>query len=142
MGQMAGELARRLEAANLEGRSLYLTLETEDGRSQRQSVTLRRPTARAEQWVVVLEELAAKVALPCGVVGVTVAVGDLIPATSRQLELFSEGGDVSALHRAVHNLMAKYRTCGFYLPALTEGAHPLLERRFRFETVGHDTAVA
>ena len=142
LGQMADALARRLEAANLEGRSLYLTLETEDGQSQRQSVTMRRPTARAEQWVVVLEELAAKVALPCGVVGVTVAVGDLIPATSRQLELFSEGGDVSALHRAVHNLMAKYRTCGFYLPALTEGAHPLLERRFRFETVGHDPALA
>lgn len=142
LGQMADELARRLEAAGLEGRSLCLTIETEDGQSQRQSVTLRRPTARADRLVVVLQELAAKVVHQCGVVGVTVTAGDLIPATSHQLELFSQGGDASALHRAMHNLIAKYRTCGFYRATLTEDSHPLLEKRFQLETVAHDPALA
>jgi nucleotidyltransferase/DNA polymerase involved in DNA repair len=45
LGRLADELAQRLQAANLEAGSLHISVETEDGRHDRHSLTLRRPTA-------------------------------------------------------------------------------------------------
>ncbi|MBP6015300.1 MAG: hypothetical protein KA586_01125 [Candidatus Promineofilum sp.] len=141
--QMAGELAQRLQAADLEGRDVSLSLETEDGQRLRQSLTLRRPVSDAGRLVAALAELAAKVDHSCGVVGVAVAVGDLTPAAAYQLGLFDDRqqGDSSLLHRALNNLIAKYRSCGFYRPVLTEYSHPLPERRFQLEAVAYDPLV-
>jgi nucleotidyltransferase/DNA polymerase involved in DNA repair len=142
VGQMAGELAQRLQAAGLEGCNLSFNLKTENGQNLRQNLTLRHPTADARRLVAALTELAATVEHSCGVVGVVVAVGNLTPAMAYQLGLFDRQlGDSSPFYRALHNLIAKYRSCGFYRPVLAEHPHPLPERRFQLEALTHDPAV-
>ncbi len=140
--QIADELAGRLQATTTEGRTLHLTLETEDGRSHQQCLTLRRPTAGAEPLAAALREMAANVEHTCGVVAIAITATDLTPATAYQLTLFDRPGDSSPLYQAMQNLIAKYKTCAFYRPVLTERDHPLPERRFQLETLMYDPALA
>ena len=136
--QMAAELASRLQAADRECRGLYLILETERGRA-RQSVTLRRPTAAAERLAAALHELAASAEPLAGITGVAVAVADLTPTPAYQLRLFDgQKSEPSPLHRALQNLIARYRSCGFYRPVLADHSHPLPERRFQLEALAYD----
>ena len=138
----AGELARRLQSAVMEGRAVYLTLETEDGQTRRQSLTLHRPTADAGRLIAVLKELAANVDHASGVVGIAVAVADLTPTAAYQLGLFDrQEGDSSPLYYTLRNVIAKYRNCGFYRPILADHPHPLPERRFQLEALAYDPAV-
>lgn len=140
---LAGELADRLQAANLEAGRVRLGLTTEDGRHQQQSLAPRRPTAEAGRLAAALQELATTMAPPCPIAQMTIAVTELRPATAYQLGLFApQSGDSSPLHRAVQRLVAKHRQCGFYLAALTERSHPLPERRFQLESLAHDPALA
>lgn len=142
LAEISGELARRLQSAVVEGRTLYLLLETEDGLTQQQSLTLRRPTADAGRLVAALKELTAKVGILSGITRIVVTAADLSPLSAYQLGLFAAQGDSSfPLHRALHNLIAKYRNCSFYRPTLTECSHPLPERRFQLEALAHDPAV-
>ena len=141
--RLAGELARRLQAANLEAGRLRLSLTTEDGRDQQQSLALRRSTAGAGRLADGLQELAATMAPSCPIAQINIAVTDLRPATAYQLGLFApQSGDSSPLHRAMQRLVGKHRQCGFYIAALTEHSHPLPERRFQLESLAHDPALA
>ncbi len=142
LAQMGSELARRLQAAVMEGRTLSMTLETDDGPTRRQSLTLCRPTANVGRLVAALNELADKADHASGIVGVAVAMADLTPTAAYQLGLLDRPQDDSSpLYHVLRNLIAKYRNCGFYRPVLVEYPHPLPERRFQLEAVAHDPAV-
>lgn len=141
LAQMAEELALRLQAGDLEGRALHLTLETGRGRMQ-QSITLRRPTAAGERLAAALNELAAKAEPAGGITGAAVAVADLTSTAAYQLQMFDgQQSDSSPLHRAMQNLIAKYKTGRFYRPTLAEHRHPLPERRFQLERVAYDPSL-
>lgn len=141
LAQLAGELAGRLQAGDVESRTLRLTLEAEDGHTFRQSVTLRRPTAAAAHLTAVLVELAGQAALSTGIVAIAVLVSGLTPMTAYQLGLFARPPESGLLRRAM-SLIAKYRDCGFYRPVLADHSHPLPERRFQLEPLGHDPTLA
>ena len=142
LARMSDELAQRLQATAVEGRTLCLTLETEDGQTRRQSLTLRRPTAGAERLVAALKELAARVEILSGITGLTVTIAGLTPMAAYQLGLFAgQQGDSSPLHGALRNLIAKYQSSNFYRPVLAERSHPLPERRFQLEALVYDPAV-
>ncbi len=141
--RLAGELAGRLQAANLEAGCVRLGLAMEDGGDRQQSLALRHSTAGAGRLAAALQELAAAIAPPRPITQITIAVTDLRPATAYQLGLFApQPGDSSPLHRVVQRLVAKHRQCGFYLAALTEHSHPLPERRFQLKSLAHDPALA
>ena len=142
LAHLAGELAGRLQAASLEGRSLRLTLEPETGPTWQHALTLRRPTAAAERLTAALQELAATADVPGGVTAIAVEVADLTPTAAYQLGLFDGQSATASFYRAMQNLVAKHKTCGFYRPTLTERGHPLPERRFQFEALDHDPALA
>ena len=67
---------------------------------------------------------------------------DLAPLAAHQPGLFESPGGSSALHRAMQNLIAKYKTCGFYRPVLAEHTHPLPEKRFQVQTLAYDPTLA
>lgn len=142
LAQMCSELAQRLQAAGMEGRTLHLTLATNDGYTWRQGLTLHRPTASAERLVAALTELIAKANISSGVISVAVTIAGLTPTAAYQLGLFDrQQGDIWTFYHTLHNLVAKYRNCGFYRPVLAEHPHPLPERRFQLEALAHDPAV-
>ena len=142
LSHMAEELARRLHTAAWQGQCLHLTLETEDGRHWQQSLPLRQPTADAGRLLGALKELTAKADHRCGITRITAAVADLAPPATHQPGLFESPGGSSALHRAMQNLIAKYKTCGFYRPVLAEHTHPLPEKRFQVQTLAYDPTLA
>ena len=129
LGQVAAELAGRLQAAGLAGRTLRLLLETEDRAPQPLFLPLRRPTAGAGRLAQAAQALLQTATVTAGVTALTVALGDLEPAVARQLSLFAPQapppGDAT-----LPLVMARHETAQFLRPVLLDGAHPLPERRF------------
>jgi len=141
LARLAGELAQRLQAADWEAGSLCLELATEDGRHDRHTLTLRRPTADGRRLTAALQEMAATREHPGPVAQMTLVATDLRPATAYQLGLFAPPR-VSPLDDALQRLAAKYQGCGFYHAAAADPHHPLPERRFRLEPLAHDPSLA
>ena len=141
LARLAGELAQRLKAANLEAGCLHLSLETEDGPYTRHSLTLRQPSAGAHRLAAALQEITATMELPGGITQVAVTTAGLRPAIAYQLGLFAPPR-VSPLDDALHRLAAKHKGCAFYRAAAADPHHPLPERRYRLESIVHDPSLA
>ncbi len=143
LARLAGELAQRLQVANLEAGSLSLELATDDGCHDRHSLTLRRPTAGGRRLTAALQEMAASREQPGPVAQMTVVATDLRSATAYQLGLFTlSTGAASPFTQAMDRLAAKYKRCGFYHAAAADPHHPLPERRYRLEPLSHDPTLA
>ncbi len=143
LSRLAGELAARLQATNSEVGSLSLELVTEDGRHDRHSLTLRRPTADGRRLTAALQEMAASREHPGPVAQMTVVATDLRSATAYQLGLFTlPTGAASPFTQAIERLAARYKGCGFYHASATDPHHPLPERRYRLEPLYHDPTLA
>ena len=139
--QMAHELAAQLQKTSFQARTLFLTLNCEDGQQQ-ESVTLHQPTMEAERLMTVVQELFANFDLSSGVLGMSLTISDLLPATARQLTFFPDTAVSAQLQHTLENLAAKYGNGRFVQPALVEHYHPLPERRFQLSPVLHDPALA
>jgi DNA polymerase-4 len=139
--QMAHELAAHLQKTVFQARTLSLTLNCEDG-EQTESVTLHQPTMEAERLKAVTQELFACFDLTSGVLGMSLAITDLLPATARQLTFFPDTAVSAQLQRTLENLAAKYGNGRFIQPSLVANYHPLPERRFQLTPVLHDPALA
>lgn len=135
--QTAAELARQLCKADWEGNELALHLELEDGTKQQHTLLLRHPTANAQHLITALDELCAQASFTCGVLGLSVTISGLRPAVLQQLALFGEVTLSHIVRQTIQNLAAKYKSSCFYGPVLTERNHPLPERRFQLQGIGH-----
>ncbi|MCI0398547.1 MAG: hypothetical protein L0322_26955, partial [Chloroflexi bacterium] len=123
-------LAGRLQAAGLAGQTVRLVWEMERG-MQKQVLTLRSPACRGEALTSVLHELLEQAHFQAGVIGVTVTVTGLVPATAQQLTLFGSPSAAARAQQTLHQASAKHGPC-LYRPALLDGGHPLPERRFQW----------
>jgi DNA polymerase-4 len=135
--QIAAELGQRLRKANWEGHELALYLEMEDGTKQQHTLLLHHPTANGQHLATALDELGGQSSFACGVLGLSVAISGLRPAAAQQLALFGEVTLSHIVRQTIQNLAAKYKSSRFYGPVLTERNHPLPERRFQLQGIGH-----
>ncbi|MCL4267244.1 MAG: hypothetical protein KJ069_28960 [Anaerolineae bacterium] len=141
---LVNELTLRLHTAARAGRTVQLSLEMANGRTQQQTITLRQPTADPLPITTAFHAVITSLNLTCGVTAVTLTLTDLTPATAHQLTLFPDTAvaNHNRLSQTVHNLAAKYKDGRFYQPILTEPYHPLPERRFQLRPFTHDPALA
>jgi DNA polymerase-4 len=140
LAHLAAGLAGRLADAGLEGRTLHLTWETARQGSQRQTHTLRRPTADAKRLAAALHELLVLAPFPAapdeaeawgGVSGLELAISGLTPVFNRQMSLF-ESAAAGLAGQVLKDVAARYGATCLHRPVLVDAAHPLPERRFQF----------
>lgn len=133
---MLAELANRLQAGGRLTRELRLSLYLENGIEWAEGRLLRQATADPErlgQHLVVLLEGAG---VDCGVTALSVSLAGLVPATGRQLDLFTHGGEQEQrLRETLPDLLARYGPDRFYAPAVTHPAAYLPEGRFQLRPV-------
>jgi DNA polymerase-4 len=139
---MVEEVSQRLQTAGLEGRRLYLILETDNGQCQEQKLALSRPTADGEHIQNAALEWLAALTFTSGITRIKVRISGLVPATAYQLSLFRETAISSPIQQTMQNLAAKYKAAHFFQPVLTERSHPLPERRFTLQALTYDPALA
>lgn len=157
--RLAGQLAEQLATGGWAARTIYLAWETEDGRRDQSTLTLRQPAADerhlAEAWLELLTAALAglesdapasrgETATGRGLARLALGSRDLVPATARQMSLFDETAARAQEEAwaAVRALMARHGADAFWRPILTEPNHPLPERRFQWQSLSHDPAMA
>jgi DNA polymerase-4 len=132
--QIAQELAARLQANRQIGREVRLTLHLENGAEWARSRLLRQATAEAHRLGESLTLLLDQARISCGVVGITVSLGDLSPVSGEQLELFTFGGEQERrLGEVLPHLVARYGEHYFYQALVTSPLAPLPEARFQLQ---------
>lgn len=134
LGELATELATRLQTGGRVGRELALSLHLENGADWAGQHVLRQATANPERLALALVSLLERARVESGVLGVTASLASLAPAVGQQLDLFSHGGGQEGRLRALlPDLLARYGPGRLYTPALTNPAAYLLERRFQLQ---------
>lgn len=133
---MATELAHRLQANGQVGRELRLTLHLENGSEWIKLRLLRQATGNAERLGESLKLLLDQVRISCGVVRITVRLGELSQVSGQQLDLFSFGGEQERrLDEVLPNLVARYGDNRFYQATVTSPLAFLPESRFHLYPV-------
>lgn len=130
---LAADLAARLQAGGRLGRELRLSLHLEDGTAWTGHTFLRRPTADPERLALALDALLARSRVCCGVAGVALELGDLVPAAGQQLDLFAHrnpAGQARRLRELLPDLLARHGPDCFYQAILTNETALLPEHRF------------
>lgn len=136
LAQIAGDLARRVQAAGLEGRELSLACETEEDLPWQQTVTFRRPTANRQRLEMALIDLFAQAMFTSGITILLVRLAGLQPATGQQAGLFGAQSGNQKARQTLDNVSARHPECDIFQPVLAHLEHPLPERRFHLERVG------
>jgi nucleotidyltransferase/DNA polymerase involved in DNA repair len=133
---MATELTHRLQANGQVGRELRLTLHLENGPEWTKLRLLRQATGNAERLGESLRLLLDQARISCGVVGITVKLGELSQVSGQQLDLFTFGGEQERrLDKVLPNLAARYGDNRFYQAAVISPLAYLPESRFQLYPV-------
>lgn len=133
---MATELTHRLQANGLVGRELRLTLHLENGADWTKLRLLRQTTGKAERLGESLRLLLDQARISCGVVGISVKLGELSQVSGQQLDLFTFGGEQERrLDEVLPNLAARYGDNRFYQATVTSPLAYLPESRFHLYPV-------
>lgn len=136
LARLCADLAARLAAGGEAARVLTLALALEDGATVTRDVALRQPAATAARLAETAAALLAGARVGSGVVGVTLALSGIAPATAQQLSLFPRDPVPAARLRAtLQDLVARYGAEGFYWPRLTRPDDWLAQRRAGLEPV-------
>ena len=141
LGQIAQELAARLQTADLQAQKLCLAWETETDPRQQRELTLRRPANTTERLADTLIELISQQTFQAGIATLTVSLSGLTAVTLQQLTLFSSPAQTGQNHETLRNVAARHPTSRFYRAALAETGHPLPERRFHLQAA-YDSTLA
>lgn len=141
LGQIAQELAARLQLAELQAGKLCLAWETETGPRQQRELTFRRPANTAACLTDTLIELISQETFETGIAALTVSLTELTAVTLQQLTLFSSPAQTGQSYKTIRNVIARHPTSRFYRAALAESGHPLPERRFHLQAA-YDSPVA
>jgi len=130
-GEMAQGLVTRLQTSHRMCRELHVAIQFEDGASQEESLIFNQPTFSREKIALNLSQFLGRMDYPCAVIGLEVALGDIVPETGRQLDLFVNWVEQEArLRRMLRDLMARYGPDRFYRASLLDQGARLPERRF------------
>jgi hypothetical protein len=133
---MATEIADRLQANRQVGRELRLTLHLESGADWTKLRPLRQATGKAERLGESLSLLLDQARISCGVVGITVKLGELSQVSGQQLDLFTFGGEQERrLDEVLPNLAARYGDNRFYQATVISPLAYLPESRFHLYPV-------
>jgi hypothetical protein len=133
---MAIELTHRLQANGQIGRELGLTLHLESGAEWTKLRLLRQATGKAERLGESLRLLLDQARISCGVVGITVKLGELSQVSGQQLDLFNFGGEQERrLDEVLPNLAARYGDNRFYQATVISSLAYLPEARFHLYPV-------
>lgn len=129
--QIVQELAARLQENRQVGRELQLTLHLENETEWNKSRLMRQATAEAKHLSESLKLLLDQARISCGVVGITVKLGELSRVSGQQLELFTCGGEQERrLEEVLPRLVTRYGDNRFYQAAVTSPLAYLPESRF------------
>ena len=133
---MATELADRLQANGQAGRDLRLTLHLENGSQWAKQRFLRQATGNAQRLGESLKLLLDQARIGCGVIGITVKLGELSQVSGQQLDLFAFGGEQERrLDEVLPGLAARYGANRFYQATVTSPLAYLPEHRFHIYPV-------
>jgi len=112
-------------------RELRVAIEFEDNTSREEGLIFNQPTFSREKIALNLSQFLGRMDYPCAVIGLEVALGDIVPETGRQLDLFVNWVEQEArLRRMLRDSMAKYGSDRFYRASLVDREARLPERRF------------
>lgn len=132
--RLAAELAQRLQVQQQAGRELRLTLHLENETTWSRVRLLRQATGQAKPLTESLILLLDQARISCGVVGITVSLGELSPLNGEQLELFIFGGEQERrLGEVLPQLVARYGEHRFYQALVTSPLATLPEARFQLQ---------
>lgn len=132
--QIAQELAAHLQVSRQVGREVRLTLHLENGAEWARTRLLRQATAEVHRLGESLALLLDQARISCGVVGITVSLGELSPVSGEQLELFTFGGEQERrLGEVLPQLVTRYGEQRFYQALVTSPLATLPEARFQLQ---------
>ena len=130
-GEMVQGLVNKLQASHRMCRELRVAIQFEDNTSREERLIFSQPTFSREKIALNLSQLLGRIDYPGGVIGLEVALGDIVPETGRQLDLFvNRVEQETRLRRMLRDLMAKYGSDRFYRASLLDQGARLPERRF------------
>jgi hypothetical protein len=145
LSRLGAELAGRLQAGNMEARTIVLRLEVDEkGIDPEPALTLscRTATADPQKLVDSLRALCRQGTktgpmslLRSGISAIHVTLTDLTPAQTVQLSLFEKAQPMDDIQGTFSNIITRHKTASFFRPVLTNLAHPLPERRFDFRNL-------
>jgi DNA polymerase-4 len=129
--EMAEELVTRLQVSHHLCRELRVIIQFEDGTAQGEDAILSQPTFSREKITLNLRQLLRRIDYRCGVVSLEIVLGDMVPETGKQLDLFANRVEQETrLRRMMRDLTAKYSPDRFYRASLVDRHARLPERRF------------
>ena len=136
---MVQGLVNRLQTGHRMCRDLRVAIQFEDNTSREEGLIFNQPTFSREKITLNLSQLLRRIDYPCAVVGLEIALGDIVPETGRQLDLPSTGSrhrfvnrveQEARLRRLLRDLMARYGPDRFYRASLVDREARLPEMRF------------
>lgn len=137
LGVMVKILYERLETAGYRPRQIELLLTLENGQQHEAEWTLQQPSGSLNHLRETVKALADRCSIPCGIVSLELALGDMTPITGQQLSLFPQPALAQAqLQELLRDLVARYGDDCFYWMTPSDPDARLPERRFRLEKVG------
>lgn len=129
--EMAEELVTRLQVSHHMCRELRVVIQFEDGTVRGESTILSQPTFSREKITLNLSQLLKRIDYPGRVASLEIVLGDMIPETGKQLDLFVNRVEQEArLRRMMRDLVAQYSPDCFYRASLIDRQARLPERRF------------
>ncbi|MCB0163881.1 MAG: hypothetical protein KDI79_06640 [Anaerolineae bacterium] len=135
---MAQELSERLQQMGRVCRMVKCRIELEDNRHLKEQLILRQPTNSSTRLKLNFITLLDRLETTCRVSALSVRLLDLIPETSRQLDLFTQPHQIEQAKRLTEclpQLVTRYGAHRFYEVVLTQSLSHLPERRFRLRPV-------
>lgn len=139
--EMVRDLAVRLRDGGAMCRELRVCFRFEDGSEWEESLAFSEPTSSRGRIASGVGRLLRQVKYPCGVVGLGVILGGIVPQVGKQLDLFAGGvGGRARLRRVVNELIQRCGPGLFWQARLVDG-ECLPERRFVLVELGDDQVV-
>ncbi len=134
LGQMVTRLVHRLRELGSMGQTLHLSLTLEGQKALKASLTLRRAASGRSPLTQSATRLLNRLEPPAPVVGIELAIADLLPFAGQQLPLWADQPSPREQLRArLETLMTRPGAplCVYFNPVQPDA--PRLERRYRAE---------
>jgi nucleotidyltransferase/DNA polymerase involved in DNA repair len=133
--QMAEVLASRLEARSSAVHQLHLTIRLDGDKKCFERLYLLQPVSTVSGLVETLMQLIQRMTITRGIRGIEVCLAHRVPATPRQLPLFSDRSGRHPILDLVQTLTARYGQDYCFQAVLDERGSLLPESRFHLQRV-------
>ncbi len=127
---LLGTVCEKLIERGSLSREMMLDLKLANGATLTNAVRSGRATASRKTWLRLMRTLLERMALPAGVVGVTLRAATVVTDVGQQGDLFDRGFATAAATEAALASLAQEQGDVVVVPENT--AHPLVERRTKW----------